>query len=149
MGQDLATIIVQNLLFIGSYGINTNVICLFVLFKHKCYMFIRLDYTRKSCTWLMFVNNAWHLCLNDTNPWNNKFHMVSKQTHEAYKFLILINIIMTTSHQKVENNPHIDSTHTAKQQAQRYWQQLGPLFKVVNLAHNLEMPLTKAFHTKE
>jgi hypothetical protein len=55
---------------------------------------------------------------------------------------------MTTSHQKVENNPHIDSTHIAKQQAQRYWQ-LGPLFKVANLAYNLEMPLSKAFHTKE
>jgi len=46
--------------------------------------------------------------------------MVSKQTHKAYKFVILLNIIMTTSHQKVENNPHIDSTHIAKQQAQRY-----------------------------
>ncbi len=63
--------------------------------------------------------------------------------------MILVIIITTTSDQKVGNNPHIDSTHIVKQQAQRYWQQLGPLFKVVNLAHNLEMPLTKLFHTKE
>jgi hypothetical protein len=65
MGQDLPIIIVQNLLFIGLYGINMNVthllvlfehqrlvhclniniICLFILFKQKCYMFIHVVYT--------------------------------------------------------------------------------------------------------
>ncbi len=65
MGHDLAIIVVQNLFFIGSYGIhmdvihllvlfeyrchvhclNMNVICLFVLFRHDCCMFIRVAYT--------------------------------------------------------------------------------------------------------
>jgi hypothetical protein len=34
MGHDLTIIVVQNLLFIGSYGINMDVIQLFVLFEH-------------------------------------------------------------------------------------------------------------------
>jgi len=34
IGHDLAIIVVRNLLFIGSYGINTNVIQLLMLFKH-------------------------------------------------------------------------------------------------------------------
>jgi hypothetical protein len=34
MGRDFAIIIVQNLLLIGSYGIDMNVIHLFVLFEH-------------------------------------------------------------------------------------------------------------------
>jgi hypothetical protein len=66
MGHDLAIIVVQNLFFIGSYGtnmdvihllmlfehkyhvhyLNTNVICLFVSFKHGCYMFIDVVYTK-------------------------------------------------------------------------------------------------------
>jgi hypothetical protein len=62
MVHKLAIIVVQNLLFIGSYEINTNVIhllvlfehrchvnmniiCLFVLFKHKCCMSIYVVYT--------------------------------------------------------------------------------------------------------
>jgi hypothetical protein len=73
-GHDLTIIVVWNLLFIGSYQINTNVIhlfvlfkhwyrahclntnviCLFVSFKHICCMFIRVVYTRKSYTILMF-----------------------------------------------------------------------------------------------
>jgi hypothetical protein len=89
----LAIIVVWNLLSIGSYEINTNVIhllvlfeyqchvhclntnfiCMFVLFKHRCYMSICVIYTQNSCTWLLCLNHAWHLCLNNTNPWNNKF----------------------------------------------------------------------------
>jgi hypothetical protein len=34
MGHDLTIIVVQNLLFISSYGIDMNVIHLFVLFEH-------------------------------------------------------------------------------------------------------------------
>jgi hypothetical protein len=60
MGHDLAIVIMRNLFFIGLYGIdmdiiylfvlfeyrchvhclNTNVICLFVLFKHECYVYL-------------------------------------------------------------------------------------------------------------
>ncbi len=70
MGDNLPLIVMQNLLFIGSYGIDTNVIhplmlfehrccvnclnmnviCIFVLFRHGCCMFIHVVYTRKSCT---------------------------------------------------------------------------------------------------
>jgi len=42
MGHDLAIVVMQNLFFIGSYGIDTYVIHLIVLFKHECYMFIRI-----------------------------------------------------------------------------------------------------------
>jgi hypothetical protein len=82
-----------NFVFIGLYGIdtnvinlfvlfeywchvhclNTNVICLFVFFKHRCCMSIFVVYTQKSCTWLPCLKNAWHLCLNNTNLWNNNF----------------------------------------------------------------------------
>jgi hypothetical protein len=102
MGHNLAIIVVQNLFFIGSYGIDmdvihlfvlfehrrhvhrldTNVICLFVLFKHECCVFIHIVYTRKLCTWLPCINNAWHSCVNDINPWNNRFHMDLEWTHE-------------------------------------------------------------------
>jgi hypothetical protein len=69
MGHDFAIIVMRNLFFISSYGIdmnvihllvlfedrchvhylNTNVICMFVLFKHKCYVSIRIIYTQKLC----------------------------------------------------------------------------------------------------
>jgi hypothetical protein len=75
MGFDLA---VHNFLFIGSYEINanvihlfvlfehrcyvhclnTNVICLFVLFRHKSCVSIHIVYIRKSCTQLLSLNNA-------------------------------------------------------------------------------------------
>ncbi len=65
MGHNLAIIIVQNLFFIGScgigmdvirllvlfkhqccvYSLNTNVICMFVLFRQKCSMSIHVIYT--------------------------------------------------------------------------------------------------------
>jgi hypothetical protein len=70
MGHDLTIIVVQNLFFIGSYGIetyvihllvlfehqcrvhclDTNVICMFVLFGHNFCMSICVIYTQKSCT---------------------------------------------------------------------------------------------------
>jgi hypothetical protein len=109
MGHNLAIIVVRNLLFIGSYGIDTdvihllvlfehqchvycldmNVICIFVLFEHKCCVFICIVYTRKSCARLPCVNNAWHLCVNIMNPWNNRFFMHLEQTHETYKFVMI------------------------------------------------------------
>jgi hypothetical protein len=110
MGHDLTIIVMQNLLFIGSYGIDmnvihlfiffkhwchahcltTNVICLFVLFTHGCCMHIHIVYTRKLCTQLPSLNNALPLCLNNMNLWNNKFCMDLEQTHEAYKFVMYI-----------------------------------------------------------
>jgi hypothetical protein len=78
MGHNLVIIVVRNLLFIGSCGIdidvihllvlfehqfhvyclNTNVICMFLLFKHRCCMLIHVIYTQKSCTQLPCINNA-------------------------------------------------------------------------------------------
>jgi hypothetical protein len=64
MGHNLTTIIIQNLFFLSSYEIDTNVIHLFVLieyqchvhylnllvlFIHTCCMSIRIVYTRNSC----------------------------------------------------------------------------------------------------
>jgi hypothetical protein len=51
-------------------------------------MCICVVYTQKSFTWLPCLNNAWHLCLNNMNPWNNRFHTDLKQTHETYKFVM-------------------------------------------------------------
>jgi hypothetical protein len=70
MGHNFAIIVVRNFLFIGSYGIdmdvihllvlfehqccvhylNTNVICLFILCKHECCVSIHIIYTQKLCT---------------------------------------------------------------------------------------------------
>jgi hypothetical protein len=107
MGHNMAIIVVQNLLFIGSYGIdtnviyllvlfkhwchshclNTNIMCLFVLFKYKCYMSIWFFYTRKSCTLFSCLKNAWHSCLNNMNLWNNKFCTDFEWT---WKFMIYV-----------------------------------------------------------
>jgi len=107
MGHNFAIIVVRNFLFIGSYGINTyvihllvlfdhqyhvhcldtNVIYLFILFRHRCYKFICVVYRWKSCTRLLYLNNAWHSYLNDTHPWK-KFRTNLEQTHEAYKFVM-------------------------------------------------------------
>jgi len=109
MGHDLAIIVVQNLLFISLYEIDmkvihllimlehwccvhcldTNVICMFVLFRHECCVSIRIVYVWKSCTWFPCLNNAWHLCVNNTNPWHNRFCTNLEQTHEARKFVML------------------------------------------------------------
>jgi hypothetical protein len=110
MGHDLAILIVQNLLFIGLYGIDTNVIhllvlfehwcrvhcldtnvmCLFILFRYRCCMSIHVVYIRKSCTLFSCLNNARHLCLNNTNLRNNRFHINFEWTHEAYKFVMMV-----------------------------------------------------------
>jgi hypothetical protein len=110
MGHDLAIIVVQNFFFIGSNKIDTNVIhllvlfehqccvhCfdmnviyLFILFRHTCYMSICVVYTQKLCTWLPCLNNAWHSCLNDMHPWNNKFRTNLERTHEAYIFVMCL-----------------------------------------------------------
>jgi len=107
MGQDLAIIIRWFFFSIGLYGINmdvihllvlfkhqcrvhcldTNVICMFILFKHKCCVYIHI-YTWKLCTRLPCLNNAWHSCVNDMNPWNNIFCMDLEQTLETYKFVM-------------------------------------------------------------
>ncbi len=111
MGHNLAIIVVWNFLFIGLCGIDMdvihllvmlmfehqccvhcldmNVISLFILFKHECCVFICIVYTWKLCTWLPCLNNAWHLCVNDINPWNDKFRTDLERTHEAYKFVML------------------------------------------------------------
>jgi hypothetical protein len=87
MGHNLIIIVAQNLIFIGSYGIDTdvihlfilfedqccahyldtNVICLFVLFRHECCMSIHVVYTQKSRTRLSCLYNAQHSCLNNMN----------------------------------------------------------------------------------
>jgi hypothetical protein len=108
MGHDLAIIVMRNYFFISLYGINinvinllvlfehwchmhclnTNVICMFVLFRHRCCMSICVVHTWKSCAQVPCLNNAWHSCLNYTNPWNNRFHTNLEWTHEAYKFVM-------------------------------------------------------------
>ncbi len=81
-GSQLVIIVVWNLLFISSYGINMdfinllvlfehgyrvhclnmNVICLFILFKHGCCMSTCVVYIRKLYTRLSCLNNAQHSC---------------------------------------------------------------------------------------
>ncbi len=108
MGHNLTIIVVWNLFFIGLYEIDTNVIhllvlfehwccvhyldmnviCMFILFKHECCVFICIVYIQKLCTQLLYLNNAWHSCVNDTNPWNKCSCMDLEWTHEAYKFVM-------------------------------------------------------------
>jgi hypothetical protein len=100
MGHDLAIIIMWNLLFICSCEIDLNVIHLLVLFEHQCHahclntnviclsilfelkycMFICVICTWKLCTWFS--------CLNNTNLWNNKFCMNLELTHETCNFMV-------------------------------------------------------------
>jgi hypothetical protein len=54
MGHNLAIIVVQNLLFISSYGINTDVIHLLVLFEHQCHVHC-LD-MNVVCLFVLFTN---------------------------------------------------------------------------------------------
>jgi hypothetical protein len=82
--------------FIYLYCLNINVVCIvwtwmsyaYSYCLNTCCVFIRIVYTQKSCTWLSCLNNAWHLCVNDTNPWNNRFLMDLEWTHEAYKIVM-------------------------------------------------------------
>ncbi len=87
LGHEMAMIVVRNFFFIGLYGIDTNVIYLFILFehqchahclnmnviwlfilfKHKCCMSICVVYTWKLCTQILYLNNAQHSCLNNMN----------------------------------------------------------------------------------
>jgi hypothetical protein len=112
MGHDLAIIVMWNLLFISLYEINTNVIyvlvlfehqccihclntniiCMFILFILKCCVSIHIVYIQKSCTQLLCEKNAWHSCVNDTNPWNNKIRINLERTHETYKFVMILQI---------------------------------------------------------
>ncbi len=71
-----------------EYCLDTNVICMFILFRHGYSMSIHVVYTQKSCTQLLCLNNAWHSCLKDMNPWNNRFCLDLERTHEAYKFVM-------------------------------------------------------------
>jgi len=90
MGHNLA-IIVMHIFFhkMGSYGkdtdvihlfvlfehwchmhyLDTNAMCLFILFKHRCCVFICVVHTRKSCTQLPFLNNAWYEPMKPINLW--------------------------------------------------------------------------------
>jgi len=121
IGNDLAIIVMWNMFFIGSYEIDINVIHLLVLFEHQCYahcldmnviclfmlfrqrccMSIGVVYTQKLCTWLLCLNNAWHLCLNNMNLWNNTFCTNLEQTHKAYKF-----VMHSTPKTTRQNNRH-------------------------------------------
>jgi hypothetical protein len=60
------------------------------LFRHGCCMSIHVVYTWKSFTQFSCLNNAWHLCSNNTNLWNNKFCTYLKRTYEACKFVRMI-----------------------------------------------------------
>ncbi len=70
------------------YCWDTNVICLSVLFKHGCCLFIHVVYTWKLCTRLLCLNNAQHLCLHYTNIRNNIFPTNLERTHKACKFVM-------------------------------------------------------------
>jgi hypothetical protein len=72
-----------------AHHLNMNAICIFILFKHRCCMSICVIYTWKLCTQLWCLNNAWHLCLNNINLWNNIFCMDLKQTHETHNFVMI------------------------------------------------------------
>jgi hypothetical protein len=57
MGHNLTILVMRNLLFIGSYGINTNVIHLFVLFKHQCHA--RCLNTNIICLFILFRHGCY------------------------------------------------------------------------------------------
>jgi hypothetical protein len=102
-GSRLSIIVVQNLFFIGSYGVNMNVIHLFALFEHwycvhcldtyfNAYLYcLNMDVV---CLFMLFMpknfahdflclNNACHSCVNNINLWNNKFHTNLEWTYEV------------------------------------------------------------------
>jgi hypothetical protein len=70
--------------------LDMDVICIFVLFKQGCCMFIHVVYTWKLYTRLSCLNNAQHLCLTNMNLWNNRFLIDLKRTHEACKFVMML-----------------------------------------------------------
>jgi len=73
MVHDLAIIVVGNLLFIGSYGINMDVIHLLVLFKHQyCVQFLDTNVIR-----LMYHLNMNVVCL---------FMLFTKKSYTTFVF---------------------------------------------------------------
>jgi hypothetical protein len=131
MGHNLAIILVRNSLFIGLYRINmdvihllvllehwycaqcldTNVICLFVLFKHKCCMSICVVYTWKSYTWLLCLKNARHPCSTNTNLWNNKFRTDLEWTHQVCKFVMNLSFKPIFVRISLNSNIFLNSSH--------------------------------------
>jgi hypothetical protein len=57
MGHDLTIIVVINLLFKGLYGIDTNVIHLFVLFEHQYHVHC-LD-MNVVCLFVLFTHKSY------------------------------------------------------------------------------------------
>jgi len=70
MGYDLAIIVMQNMLSIGSYGIDTNVIHLFVLFEHQCCVHC-LD-TNVICMFILFSHEC---CVSIRIVYTQKSHI--------------------------------------------------------------------------
>jgi hypothetical protein len=118
MGHYLAIIVVWNLLFISSYGIDTNVIhvpvlfehrccvhhsktnviCMFVLFRHKRCVSIRIIYTRKLCTRLSCLNNAWHSCVNNcTHEITNFTRILNEPTKPINLWCSMFDLLMSLS----------------------------------------------------
>ncbi len=60
------------------------------LFRHECCVSIYVVFTQKSCTRFSCLDNAWHLCVNNTNPWNNKL----------YCLFVLLNEVRTSNSMK-------------------------------------------------
>jgi hypothetical protein len=56
MGHNLAIIIVRNLLFISSYGINIDVMHLFIMFEHQYHMHC-LD-MNVVCLFVLFTHES-------------------------------------------------------------------------------------------
>jgi len=54
MGHDLTIIVIQNQFFIGLYGIDMNVIHLFVLFEHQCH--VHYLNTNVVCLFMLFTH---------------------------------------------------------------------------------------------
>jgi len=114
MDYNLVIIVVQNLFFIGSYGIDINVF-IYVYFLNinvMCIVLTIISYAYLYClSWMLYVFLCclhmkvvyttsmfkWHSCLSNTNPWNNKFHTNLKRTYEACKFVMYVFATLHTS----------------------------------------------------
>jgi hypothetical protein len=58
MGHDLTIIFMQNLVFIGSYGIDLNIVHIFVFFEHRCHSHCLTPNSVPICivyTWMLYV----------------------------------------------------------------------------------------------
>jgi hypothetical protein len=76
MGHDLAIIVMQNLFFIGSYGIDTDVIHLLALFEHQCC--VHYLNTNVICLFILLDTNV--VCL---------FVLITHESH-AHDFCVQI-----------------------------------------------------------